>query len=280
MEDEFNQVTLDSLPEELIHHIISFLSYSDVLTLELTSKYLQSATSSIPTLCYRPWVLQLLNLANDDRNVLQVIDCLNDKETVDWRYALKETHLMFKKLADCKPPGCKYQKYLRWLEGYPTDSPIVRRVIVGVSMFPSTFREMVEETPENNDVIQFTKRSKTVLNWLFPDDSFEGPNESTTSSTPESPKQYFRFDRFQLLMEYVIEENKRLRLLMAEYCQIKIRSSFQGCGFSRWSATKDLLQEMDSTPFEELFYCKGRQMGAFLDLIKLNRQDQDIRFWA
>ena len=141
VQSEPKQASLDSLPEELIHNIISLLNFTDVLALGLTSKYFHSVTSSIPNFFYRHWVLQLLNLAKDDQNILRIKDCQHDEETevVDWRQALKQTHLMLCRLAQCKFRGCKYKKYLRWLEGYPTDSPIVRRVLVCVSMFPSTF---------------------------------------------------------------------------------------------------------------------------------------------
>ena len=279
MQSEPRQVSLETLPEETIHNIISWLNHTDVLALGSTCKYFHSVTSSIPNFFYRHWVLQLLNLEKEDQNILQSKVCQHDEETdiVDWRQALKQTHLMLRRLAQCKFPGCKYQKYLRWLEGHPTDSQIVLRVLVCVSMFPSSFREMVEETPEDKIVICFTKRSKTLLNWLF---NKEGSCETTSSRQPESPKQYFRFKKFKSLVEHVIEDNKRLHLLMAEYTQIMIRSSFAASEFSMWKANEDILQEITYTPFEELQDRIGRMIVALLNLIRLNRRDEDIRFWA
>ena len=116
-----------------------------------------------------------------------------------------------------------------------------------------------------------------LWNWLF---NKEGSCETTSSRQPESPKQYFRFKKFKSLVEHVIEDNKRLHLLMAEYTQIMIRSSFAASEFSMWKANEDILQEIAFTPFEELQDRIGRMVVALLNLIRLNRQDEDIRFWA
>ena len=92
--------------------------------------------------------------------------------------------------------------------------------------------------------------------------------------------QYFNFSKFQSLLEYVIEANERLRLVMAEYHQIRCRGLFEDVGFQAWTRPATILAEIESSSPEENFRAHGRQMGAFLDLLMLNNQASGIRFWA
>ena len=80
--------------------------------------------------------------------------------------------------------------------------------------------------------------------------------------------------------EYVIEANERLRLVMAEYHQIRCRGLFEDVGFQAWTRPATILAEIESSSPEENFRAHGRQMGAFLDLLMLNNQAPGIRFWA
>ena len=81
-------------------------------------------------------------------------------------------------------------------------------------------------------------------------------------------------------MEYVIEENERLRLVMAEYHQIQCRGLFEDEGFMAWTRPDSFIEETESLSPDENFREHGRQMGAFLDLLRLNSQAPGIRFWA
>ena len=213
---------------------------------------------------------------------------------------MREVQSLFKRLAKCPPPGCKYQKYLRWLQGSPADSDIVRRVLVGVSMLPASFREMTEIVHENDDPkICFTKRSKIILHWLFnhPDSSYSrGKLQKQLEKFLETEKPigtFFNLRKFKIFMEYVMGDDKdpnnlslskRLRLLMAEYYQISCRGLFEhaDAGFLNWTRPSKIVGDIDSTldSPDDISRTCSRQMGALLHLIMLNNQSTQIRFWA
>ena len=196
---------------------------------------------------------------------------------------MREVCSLFRRLAKCPPPGCAIQKYLRWLQGRPADCDIVRRVLVGVSMLPATFREMTETVNKTDESkICFTDRSKIILNWLFPrENGYQIKGKLLENENPVVT--FFTFQKFKVFTEYVIESNERLRLVMAEYHQISCRGLFEDVGFSTWTGPSSILDKIE-TGFNEAFLTNGMifswQMGALLDLIMLNNQSSEIRFWA
>ena len=192
---------------------------------------------------------------------------------------MRETHSLFGRLARCPPPGCQYQKYLRWLRGQPADSAIVRRVLVGVSMLAPTFREMTETSQIKPNRVCFTEQYKTILTWLFPKDE----EDSRGKEIKEKVWKFFNFSKFKLLVESVIESNQCLRLVMAEYHQIECRGAFgdDDDGFLTWRAPSSFLHQIETGSPGDHFQKHGRQMGALLDLIMLNNQAPGIHgFWA
>ena len=259
---------LDCLPAELLLEIISLLSLRDSLALCGTCRGAQAVLRVVPTTFYRHWVLQYLNLVQGDKRVNR------GQQDQDWRVVMGEVHSLFGRLAKCPPPGCGIQKYLRWLQGRPTDCNIVRRVLVGVSMLPPSFREMIEVVRTDKTKVCFTERSKIVLNWMFPKEKGYQIKLEKVLEVEKPVGNFFNFTKFQTLLEYVIGETERLRLVMAEYHQIASRGLFEDVGFSAWTRPATILAEIDAK------WTHGRQMGAFLDLIMLNNQAPGIRFWA
>ena len=204
----------------------------------------------------------------------------------DWRMVLAQTGLLFKQLAGLKSPGCPFQKYLRWLEGLPADCPIVRRVLVGVSMLPKTFRELIEPVSVvNPTMICFNLMAKTILSWMFMDDK-ENYKKDRLQNIPRVDRNvgnYFEYERFKELIEYVSEDgesDQRLRQIMAEYRQIVCRGRFMKTGFSKWTGTSQSLAELEKRNASENFKYLSRQMGALLGLIMLNNRSYDFGFWA
>eukprot|EP00092_Neocalanus_flemingeri_P030320 GFUD01032915.1.p1 GENE.GFUD01032915.1~~GFUD01032915.1.p1 ORF type:complete len:258 (+),score=54.21 GFUD01032915.1:22-795(+) len=256
---------LQDLPAELLLEIICLLSFRDTLMLGTTCKAVYSTVAGVPKNFHRHWVLQYLKLI--PKNIkIGTIQQEADKD-VDWMQAMREVVSLFKRLAKCPPPGCGLQKYLRWLQHRPADCDIVRRVLVGVSMLPTSFREMTEIVNKDKSKICFTERSKIILNWLFPKEKNYRIKIERLLEVDKLVHPFFNFNKFQVLMEYVMESNERLRLVMAEYHQISCRGLFEHVGFSSWTRP-------------HAFMTNCRQMGALLDLIKLNNQSPGIRFWA
>ena len=78
---------------------------------------------------------------------------------------------------------------------------------------------------------------------------------------------YFEFERFKELIEYVSEEgesDQRLRQIMAEYRQIECRGRFMKTGFSNWTGTSQSLAELEKRTAAENSKYMSRQMGALL----------------
>ena len=111
-------------------------------------------------------MLQYLKLVQENVKIRYIGKEWN--ESRDWKMGLQEVHFLFSRLAAFPSPDCGIQKYLRWLQDKPADCNIVRRVLVGVSLLPPTFREMTElVNTTDNTTICFSWRSKITLSWLF-----------------------------------------------------------------------------------------------------------------
>ena len=269
---------LDLLPAELVLEIISFLSYRDTMAMATTCRTLHTLVLELPGQYYRHWVLQYLHLVQDGRKVSRVVVVAGDAQ--HWKAEFREAYSLFRRLVNCPPPGCPYQKYLRWLQGKPADCGIVRRVLVGVSMLPPTIRDMTEPVKTDQYMVCFTERSRIILNWLFPKEREYLKRLDKIVEVENPIGQFFNFRHFKALVEYVMEENERLRLVMAEYHQIQCRGLFEDTGFVAWTRPASIIQEIESLSPAENFREHGRQMGALLDLLSINSQAPGIRFWA
>ena len=148
-------------------------------------------------------------------------------------------------------------------------------------MLPPTFREMTEQVnKDQTSKVCFTERSKIILNWMFPKEKVFQIKLEKMLDVEKPVGKLFNFQKFQRLLEYVIEDNKRLRQVMAEYDQIRSRGLFEDVGFLAWTRPSTIIEDIESSSQDENFRKHGRQMGAFLDLIMLNNQAPGIRFWA
>ena len=235
-------------------------------------------------------MLQYLKLVKENVKIINNKKELN--ESTDWKMGLQEVHFLFSRLAACPSPGCGIQKYLRWLKEAPADCNVVRSVLVGVSLLPPTFSEMMELVDtKDNTTICFSWRSKLILSWLYQSrNDFQilakaNIMDKKKSGRQESIGSFFNFNKFKLLLEYVMESNERLRLVMAKYHQIRTRGIFQNEGklLLAWTGPSTIIDGIKSGSPDEHFRKHGRQIEVFLDLIlliKLNNQSPDIRFWA
>ena len=231
-------------------------------------------------------MLQYLKLVQENVKIRYIGKEWN--ESRDWKMGLQEVHFLFGRLAACPSPGCGIQKYLGWLQDKPADCSIVRRVLVGVSLLQPTFREMMELVDtKDNTTICFSWRSKITISWLFQsEEDFHITVKAKNMDPRKSQKSigsFFSFRKFKNLLEYVMESNERLRLVMAKYHQIRSRGSFKNAGLLAWTGPSTIIDGIKSGSPDEHFRKHGRQIEAFLDLIlliKLNNQSPDIRFWA
>ena len=226
-------------------------------------------------------MLQYLQLMPEDASPF-----LSENVTQDWKRIFSNIRLLFNQLSHCQPPGCSFQKYLRWVEGCPADCGIIRRVLVGVSMLPPTFRELTEPVREKEGtIICFNLRARTVLSWLFLDDKdiYKKDKNEKHWETECNVGQYFEFNKFKKLMEYVTEKEEseqRLRQLLAEYRQVSCRGSFMNTGFTAWTGSYQSLLLLEKRSQQDNYKYLARQMGALLGLIMLNNREYQFGYWA
>ena len=145
-------------------------------------------------------------------------------------------------------------------------------------MLPRSFRELTQPVGERYPtIICFTKRARLVLSWLFREEGEQYRKDKRLFEMKSFGKleEFFEFDKFQQLVEYVTDEGEsdlRLRQVMAEYRQVTCRGQFMKTGFVRWSSSSLALEEMEKRSVVENFRFLSRQMAALLALIMLNNR--------
>ena len=132
---------------------------------------------------------------------------------------------------------------------------------------------MTETVKTDQSKVCFTERSRIILNWLFPKKRIQYRHfEKPEIEEPIKNPQYFNFRKLQTLMEYVLEENERLGLVMAEYYHIDCRGRFEPEGFMGWTRPASFIEETESLSPNEYWKANGPKMGALLDLLSFNSQ--------
>jgi len=296
--DQIEPITLDHLPEELLIAILCLLNLKDARSLSKTCEAFQAAFKAVPNLLHRHWLLQSLWLTPETTTCIFFPDTNNH----DWRQARENVERLFEKLSLCKPPGCKYQKYLRWLQGEKADCPIIRKALVGVSMLPLYFLDMFQDSDQadKENLMErkekLTERSWKMLGWMFPycEVGSDSPQSEVDIPCKRSTNvgKYFDYQKFLKLMDFILldpeESDKRLRQVMAEYHQISCRGLFEDQGFQNCLFnTKHLKYYSECRVTFQTQHYPSRQMQALMALVQFGNpvgeeegDDNEINYWA
>lgn len=156
---------LQAMPAELIVEVMCCASRQDALSLGASCKLCWGLVHDEvgSSKLHRSWLLRSLGLSgdayssSDDQPPRRQSghQCIprhpadpggvDPGGSVNWREALLLTEALWASLAKLPSPGSKVQKYLRWLGSEPADSPIVRRVLVGISLLPHSLGEAIDD---------------------------------------------------------------------------------------------------------------------------------------
>jgi len=182
-----------------------------------------------------------------------------------WEACWERLHELLVRLASMKSPGCRFQKYLRWLDGAAPSSPQVVRGILGVSLLPTTLVETVcdvEPDPTGPPGVArpATRWASTVESAIRFACSCHG-----SSKYIRGPCSLACVDlpRFLRVLEWVTAEQRRLRLLMAELHQIACR------GTSRFLAGPRFTKAEAAELAKLAWLPSDRQTESFTHLIRI-----------
>lgn len=187
--------------------ILEMISYTDCCHLLLTSKTLFTTftTKAIFPDLWRILLGHLIGLS------LRPCDYIEFELEYGWKQAVINVKLRLHQLSRMDSPGCPYQKYLRSYEGMKPDSPIVRNILIGISLLPSTLEACFESsiplcifTPELRRAWYAMNSSSYCSQYLVINDL-----------------EFLR--RYLYLLSWVIKSQSHLRLIVAEFEQLNIR---------------------------------------------------------
>lgn len=158
-----DKAVLSDVPVELLHVVLSYCSGVSAARFAACSSSCFSVYDKLPLAQHKRWLVESLCLPDA---MCENAASTSVDERFDWREASMAVREAWRSLAEVDSPGSSTQKYLRWLEGCPPDCDIVRRVLVGVSLMPSSVSAMLRATSRKNQ-LTFDARSRDLLQWLF-----------------------------------------------------------------------------------------------------------------
>lgn len=204
----------------LSFNILSYLTYFDLLsilylnktsTLLLKQKYLNYFLfisfflKTLPSLTFSiPSYLSLSNYWYD--------------------YSLKLSYY-YKKLNKMDSPGCEYQKYLRSFIRLKSSSNLVYNVIQGVAFLPENI-QLCFNSLKNQHFTPELQGAWLIMNYSEFDNSYlQGliqSNQVILLFNEAYIQRYFR------LLSWIVSSQDHLRIIMAQYNQLAIRSFQSG----------------------------------------------------
>ena len=206
----------------------------------------------------------------------------------DWRKAYETVQSLWLALASMPPftSENETQKYLSWMprEG-SSDHPIVRRALVGLSLLPSQVKECFDSTGS-----ALRPHVYTAVGFIF--DRARGTDKKCSLD----------FERFVRLARWATEHEGcaanmpgapggavlrgpwqgRLRIIMAEHHQIKLRGAGQFQHEPLQGIRVDNLERLASVSLDHSWRSSHRQIGSFCQLVRLAGCDADgtVGYWA
>jgi hypothetical protein len=196
------------------------------------------------------------------------------------------------------------QKYLRWLVGeleatHSADAPVVRRALVGLSLLPRSIATCFRASDG-----RWEPPVRAAVQYLFAAyRAIAAPKERVD----EAATRLFDFGRFERVCEGMLHDlasvgedsdaprvegcachpsvhpSQKLRLLMAEYEQIRCRGAAE---FIDAPMPRSLrrgaidLEALEAAAMDHSWRSTHRQLGSFCQLVRLANHDKEVEFWA
>jgi hypothetical protein len=309
---------LEALPVDLLHRLFTLLLLPDNKDeavsrshssaplhssmaghLAACSQHLRAAYLTLPEHAFRAPALALLGLS-------QTVSPMKSIQEPNWRHAYHTTCIVWRRLARMPPftEPKEGQKYLRWLVGeleatHSADAPVVRRALVGLSLLPRSIATCFRASDG-----RWEPPVRAAVQYLFAAyRAIAAPKERVD----EAATRLFDFGRFERVCEGMLHDlasvgedsdahrvegcachpsvhpSQKLRLLMAEYEQIRCRGAAE---FIDAPMPRSLrrgaidLEALEAAAMDHSWRSTHRQLGSFCQLVRLANHDKEVEFWA
>jgi hypothetical protein len=309
---------LEALPVDLLHRLFTLLLLPDNKDeavsrshssaplhssmaghLAACSQHLRAAYLTLPEHAFRAPALALLGLS-------QTVSPMESIQEPNWRHAYHTTCIVWRRLARMPPftEPKEGQKYLRWLVGeleatHSADAPVVRRALVGLSLLPRSIATCFRASDG-----RWEPPVRAAGQYLFAAyRAIAAPKERVD----EAATRLFDFGRFERVCEGMLHDlasdgedsdaprvegcachpsvhpSQKLRLLMAEYEQIRCRGAAE---FIDAPMPRSLrrgaidLEALEAAAMDHSWRSTHRQLGSFCQLVRLANHDKEVEFWA
>jgi hypothetical protein len=312
------ELVFDVLPVDLLHRLFTLLLLPDNKDeavsrshssaplhssmaghLAACSQHLRAAYLTLPEHAFRAPALALLGLS-------QTVSPMKSIQEPNWRHAYHTTCIVWRRLARMPPftEPKEGQKYLRWLVGeleatHSADAPVVRRALVGLSLLPRSIATCFRASDG-----RWEPPVRAAVQYLFAAyRAIAAPKERVD----EAATRLFDFGRFERVCEGMLHDlasveedsdaprvegcachpsvhpSQKLRLLMAEYEQIRCRGAAE---FIDAPMPRSLrrgaidLEALEAAAMDHSWRSTHRQLGSFCQLVRLANHDKEVEFWA
>lgn len=311
---------LEALPVDLLHRLFALLLLADNKDEAVSrshssaplhssmvggglfaacSQHLRAAYLTLPEHAFRAPALALLGLS-------QTVSPMESIQEPNWRHAYHTTCIVWRRLARMPPftEPKEGQKYLRWLVGeleaaHSADAPVVRRALVGLSLLPRSIATCFRASDG-----RWEPPVRAAVQYLFAAyRAIAAPKERVD----EAATRLFDFGRFERVCEGMLHDlasvgadsdaprvegcachpsvhpSQKLRLLMAEYEQIRCRGAAE---FIDAPMPRSLrrgavdLDALEAAAMDHSWRSTHRQLGSFCQLVRLANHDKEVEFWA
>ena len=309
---------LEALPVDLLHRLFTLLLLPDNKDeavsrshssaplhssmaghLAACSQHLRAAYLTLPEHAFRAPALALLGLS-------QTVSPMESIQEPNWRHAYHTTCIVWRRLARMPPftEPKEGQKYLRWLVGeleatHSADAPVVRRALVGLSLLPRSIATCFRASDG-----RWEPPVRAAVQYLFAAyRAIAAPKERVD----EAATRLFDFGRFERVCDGMLHDlasvgedsdaprvegcachpsvhpSQKLRLLMAEYEQIRCRGAAE---FIDAPMPRSLrrgaidLEALEAAAMDHSWRSTHRQLGSFCQLVRLANHDKEVEFWA
>lgn len=254
--------------EDLATCIISWLEFEDVRTLALCSSNTKSALLENRQI----WRDLFFNCAKLKKSLFTSIHYGNNSSS-SWKALLVQYLDLLRKVHAMPSPGCQYQKNLRWVEGTPASSPVIHRALLGVAFLPDDSKDLSKLHVYRDKIpakyicalycmyVGFDEKENRgrnyeyIVNQMLTSRGLK-PHEVESSEREMSAVDFdWYICRYLALLRWVVKEECRLRLVMAQVHQMQCRSLG--------------------------VYLHHRSLEALEDVCRIARGEvSNLRFWA
>lgn len=270
---------MNQLSKDIFVDIVNFLDINSFLIFsQINHKF-----HDLKLACPFPWELSFYKQLGISLGISISMDIEHESK---WKQSFDKQKKLFERLQVLPSPGCRYQKYLRWLEGVDACSSVVKTVIFATSLLPSDINDCFAKIGSQ---IIFSQKARYALAIMFDHkqaiySELDRKNDrnllNNKKSISFSEAEWKAFDvdinRYFAMFNWVTSDIRKLKQLMAEFYQIQCRGAKEFITGSLCS------RDIEIKTFIQTMFQLSRQLGAFHQIQLLSNKDclNEVSYWA